>query len=120
MVRLVLSGFLALAALGCAQQPATAPASKGPSPGKQVYLADNCIPCHGSSRQGGTTGPPLWNLADHWSESALLQYLQDPFHYRQHDARLQGIYERYHVTMPAALTTNEERLHELASYLLEE
>jgi mono/diheme cytochrome c family protein len=120
MARPVAPAIVIVAALGCAQQQATAPAAKAPNPGKQVYLADNCIPCHGSSRQGGTTGPPLWNLAGHWSEDELVRYLRDPYRYRQHDPRLQGIYERFHVTMPAALTTNEERLRELVSYLLEE
>ncbi|MGE5234830.1 MAG: c-type cytochrome [Acidobacteriota bacterium] len=120
MVRAVVTIAVAAGTLACAQPQARVSSTGTASPGKQVYLADNCTGCHGSGRQGGTTGPPLWNLSGRWTEEALLRYLRDPYAYRQHDARLQQLYERFHVTMPAALTTSEMRLRELARYLLED
>ncbi len=107
----------ALVALGACSAPPT-PNTAKLDPGELAYRADACSGCHGSAGQGGATGPALVGLARHWTEDSLVAFLKDPYPVMERDARLRTMKERYGIGMPPAQTTNEEKLRQLARWLL--
>jgi hypothetical protein len=58
------------------------------------------------------------DLRRHWSEDSLVAFLRDPYAVMESDSRLKAMKERYGIGMPPAQTTNEEKLRQLARWLL--
>lgn len=115
-------------ALGCgARQPTPPPGlDEAQLAGWQAYLDLNCASCHGASREGKRSGPPLRGLAEHWSAEQLAGYLADPDAVVKANPRLAYKAEQYAIAMPAvsgkspgyAGKVNEATLASLAEYML--
>jgi mono/diheme cytochrome c family protein len=123
-------GMCALVALsrGCgARQPTPPPGlDEAQLAGWQAYIDLNCASCHGESREGKRSGPPLKGLAEHWSAEQLARYLADPDAVVKANPRLAYKAEQYAIAMPAvsgkspgyAGKVNEATLASLAEYVL--
>ena len=94
--------------------------ASGPAPGtpEALYLDLGCAKCHGDSREGQRSGPPLNELADRWTEDSLLEYFNDPKAVMESNPRLKYMAENFPIVMPAYPDTTEEDLRKLAQYIL--
>jgi mono/diheme cytochrome c family protein len=116
-----LVGVLLLAVMmaGCSAGPSESDgAPPTPAPGRLVYLTESCPTCHGRDRMGTNTGPPLQHLRSRWEGPKLVRFLHGPAPFKQADARLRGISERYRSDMPAMFSADEGRVQVLVQYLL--
>jgi mono/diheme cytochrome c family protein len=114
--------------LGCGARPPTPPPGldEVQLAGWQAYVDLNCASCHGESREGKRSGPPLTGLAEHWSAEQLVRYLSDPDAVVKANPRLAYKAEQYAIAMPAvsgkspgyAGKVNEATLASLAEYVL--
>ena len=119
---------LVAATIGCGESPPTPPPGLDDVQlaGWQGYVDLNCAACHGASRQGQRSGPPLNGLAEHWTADELVRYLSDPDSVVKISPRLAYKAERYAIGMPAASgkspgyaqKAREEKLRAIAEYLL--
>lgn len=114
---IVLGGWAVL--LGGCGRPASQAPPAAAGEGRAAYVALMCGSCHGQSRQGSPTAPPLRGLAAHWSEEALVAYLRDPLSARAGNPRLEELARRWSSDMPPVQVKDEARLRVLARYLLE-
>ena len=126
----VIVGMCALVAFALAcgpRQPTPPPGlNEGQLAGWRAYLDLNCASCHGESREGKRSGPPLTGLAEHWSAEQLARYLADPDAVVRATPRLAHKAEQYAIAMPAvsgkspgyAGKVNEATLVSLAEYVL--
>lgn len=122
-----IAGVLSLA-LGCGDRAPTPPPGLNGAQldGWQAYVDLNCAKCHGESRKGKRSGPPLTGLAERWSADELVRYLSDPDAVVKANPLLAYKAERYAISMPAisgkapgyADKANPETLAALAEYLL--
>jgi mono/diheme cytochrome c family protein len=103
---------------GCGGGVADAPPAPS-SEGRAVYAAQTCGTCHGQSRQGSNTAPPLRDLAANWNEETLVAYLRDPLSARAGNPRLEELARRWTSEMPATQFTDGAKLRSLVRYLLE-
>ena len=94
--------------------------ASGPKAGtpEALYVDLGCAKCHGDSREGRRSGPPLVKIIDHWDEASLLEYLKSPKAFVESNPRLSYLDEQYPIAMPAYPDTNEEDLRKLAQYIL--
>jgi mono/diheme cytochrome c family protein len=116
-----LVGVLLVAAMmpACSAPPDESDGSvPTPAPGRLVYLAESCPTCHGRDRMGTNTGPSLQDLRSHWDGPKLVRFLHGPVAFKQADARLREISERYRSDMPAMFSADEGRVQVLVHYLL--
>jgi cytochrome c2 len=92
----------------------------GPKAGtpEALYVDLGCAKCHGDTREGQRSGPPLVKIIDHWDEDSLLEYLRSPKVFVQSNPRLSYLDEQYPIAMPAYPDTAEEDLRKLAQYIL--
>ncbi len=92
----------------------------GPEPGsaEALYVDLGCAKCHGESREGQRSGPPLVKIIDHWDEDELLEYLKSPKTFVESNPRLSYLDEEYPIAMPAYDSTSEEDLRKLAEFIL--
>ena len=122
-------------ALGCVAIAAGC-GGQGPQPppgldeaqlaGWRAYVDLNCGSCHGEAREGKRSGPPLRDLAEHWTAEQLVSYLVDPDAMVRANPRLAYKAEQYALGMPSvsgktpgyAERAREETLRALAGYLL--
>jgi len=123
-------GMCALVALslGCgARQPTPPPGlDEAQLAGWRAYVDLNCASCHGESREGKRSGPPLNGLAEHWTAEQLVSYLADPDAVVRATPRLAYKAEQYAIAMPAvsgkspgyAGKVSEATLASLAEYML--
>lgn len=119
---------LVVVALSCGQSKPTPPPglTEAQLAGWQAYVDLDCASCHGESREGKRSGPPLTGLAEHWSAEQLARYLADPDAAVRATPRLAYKAEQYAIAMPAvsgkspgyAGKVNEETLAALAEYML--
>jgi mono/diheme cytochrome c family protein len=94
--------------------------------GWKAYVDLNCASCHGEDREGKRSGPPLTELAEHWTPEDLVSYLEDPDAAVRSNPRLAYRAEKYAIGMPKvsgktpgyADKAEEETLRALAEYLL--
>jgi mono/diheme cytochrome c family protein len=94
--------------------------------GWKAYVDLNCASCHGEDREGKRSGPPLTELAEHWTPEDLVSYLEDPDAAVRSKPRLAYRAEKYAIGMPKvsgktpgyADKAEEETLRALAEYLL--
>ncbi len=109
---------------GPAPQPPTPAPTATPSPevaaGRQEYLQQSCLNCHGDVRQGTSLAPPLRGLGEHWTADSLAEFLRDPAPVIAATPRLTTMDERYPADMPGDPAADEETLHSLVAYLLTE
>ena len=108
----------AVAAVACVTLAACG--ASGPAPGtpEALYVDLGCAKCHGDSREGQRSGPPLNELADRWTEDSLLEYFNDPKAVMESNPRLKYMAENFPIVMPAYPDTTEEDLRKLAQYIL--
>ena len=102
--------ILVLAACGVAGPKAGSP--------EALYVDLGCAKCHGESREGQRSGPPLIALADRWQEESLLEYFKDPKAVMEDNPRLKYMAEGFPIVMPAYPDTSEEDLRKLAQFIL--
>jgi hypothetical protein len=67
--------------------------------------------------EGRPQGPPLKNLAQHWTRGSLVTYVVDPASFTAANPRLKALQKRYGMPMPSFLIDKDAR-QELADYLL--
>jgi len=120
-------GVLAVGALGCGGRQQPPPGlNEVQIAGWRAYVDLNCASCHGESREGKRSGPPLRGLAEHWTPDQLVRYLSDPDAVVKSDPRLAYKAEKYAISMPAvsgkspgyAGKVSEGTLEALAEYVL--
>ena len=122
-----IAGVLSLA-LGCGDRAPTPPPglNEAQLAGWQAYVDLNCASCHGESRKGQRSGPPLTGLAESWTADELVRYLSDPEAVVKANPLLAYKAERYAISMPAisgkapgyADKATPETLAALAEYVL--
>jgi len=122
-----IAGVLSLA-LGCGDRAPTPPPglNEAQLAGWQAYVDLNCANCHGESRKGKRSGPPLTGLAERWTADELVRYLSDPEAVVKANPLLAYKAERYAISMPAisgkapgyADKATPETLAALAEYVL--
>jgi mono/diheme cytochrome c family protein len=102
---------LAIALLGCG--------GEGPAPpaGAKLFQTQGCVACHGAGGEGGALGPPLRELATHWTRERLVAYLADPAAVVAGDPRLRELGKAYMVPMPPIRAPASDRAA-LADYVL--
>lgn len=103
---------LSLAGLSCGRRTADI------RTGRDTVHGSFCVQCHGDDLNGTTTGPPLQNLARHWTEESLAEYLRDPSAAIEKNPRLQRLHDRYQTLMPT-FDMDEETRRGIARYLLD-
>jgi len=114
-------GLLAAAAMGCGEQGPTPPPglTDAHRAGWQTYVDLNCASCHGDEREGKRSGPELAELDQHWNETLLVSYLENPDAMIKTTPRLAYKAERYAIAMPAfAGKADTGQLTALAGFLL--
>ena len=94
-------------------------ADAGPVDGATLFNRNGCMACHGMNRQGGSLGPTLKGLAEHWSVEQLVAYLEDPKGYAAQDERLRVQGEAFRSPMPPYANLSVEERTTLAAWLLE-
>lgn len=115
-------------ALGCGEREPTPPPglNEAQLAGWQAYVDLKCANCHGESREGKRSGPPLTGLTEHWTADELVHYLSDPEAVVKANPLLAYKAERYAISMPAisakapgyADKATPETLAALAEYVL--
>ena len=125
----ITGALLVLAACGGGEHahpappPAERPASDAAVPAvdpESLYRSWGCSICHGTDRRGGKNAPPLTKLDSSWSAETLADYLKDPARWRESDARIRKLVQRYpKLTMPPSDHPEAER-RALAAWLLAE
>ncbi len=116
-----LASLVLLAALlfgACGKSDTKKEASGTDVPGKQLFSQYNCAMCHGETGEGKTSAPALRGLTAHWDRATLVRYLQDPTTFAKDDPRLTGMKETYSMSMPSYAHLGDERLGQLADYIL--
>ena len=94
--------------------------------GWRAFVDLDCSTCHGANREGKRSGPPLVDIAGHWTADELVSYLTDPDAMVRSNPRLAYTAEKYAIGMPKvsgkspgyAGKVNEATLRALAEYLL--
>jgi mono/diheme cytochrome c family protein len=94
--------------------------------GWRVYVDLDCAACHGESREGKRTAPPITDISENWTADQLVSYLTDPNAMVRSNPRLAYKAEKYAIGMPKvsgkapgyAGKVSEDKLRELAEYLL--
>jgi mono/diheme cytochrome c family protein len=114
-------GCLVIAAVGCGASGPTPPSglAEAQKAGWQAYVDLNCGSCHGDLREGKRSGPVLAELKQHWDETELVKYLENPEAMIKTNPRLSYKAEKYPIDMPGyADKATTEQLTALAGYLL--
>ncbi len=116
-------GLATVATVGIGALGAACMLPRDPPPGASgpmIYEYQNCANCHGEDRRGKTQGPPLTNLAEHWTRANLIQYLADPKSWIDRTPRLRKMRSEYSGEMSSYgnLTYAERKV--LAEWLLTE
>jgi len=106
-----------LVALTCAVNDPSGESARRAARGREVYLSEGCVSCHGRDRQGTRTAPPLTRLRRHWRAEQLVRYLRSPATYPA-DSRLQRLSERYPGGMAGLPLGGEEAVRDLVAFLL--
>jgi len=83
-----------------------------------IYVRFECGKCHGQNREGARTAPPLTELASRWSETGLVEYMQDPQQVTRETPRITLRNEQYPLKMPSYAAAAESDLENLARFLL--
>lgn len=86
--------------------------------GREAYVAEGCLACHGRQQEGTVMGPDLRKVSRHWQLEELTAYLADPASHRQQQGRLERLSRRYSTQMPPLATLPEDRRRALAAFLL--
>ena len=107
-----------VALVGCSAPAPPVPGRRDTGKGEAIYRRGSCTGCHGSYRQGTTTGPALVDLDRHWHEDALVEFLRNPRAVRAVNDRVARQAEQYKTDMPGLPGADDATLRELARYLL--
>ena len=87
-------------------------------PGKAVFDNYNCAQCHGAQGEGSKLAPAIDKLGEHFTKAQLIEYLKNPMEYAKQDPRLNEQKKGYPSMMPNYEFIGEEKLSDLADYLL--
>lgn len=87
--------------------------------GRQIVHGSLCIHCHGPQLNGTPQGPGLNDLAEHWTETSLVRYLENPADYIKNEPRLQALTNQFKTVMPH-FVMDETTRRSVAKYLLAE
>jgi mono/diheme cytochrome c family protein len=98
--------FACLAILACGGEESRA----AKSPGEELFASQGCVACHGPKGQGTRMGPPLNDIAQHWTRDDLVRYFADPESFTSKDERLAGIASRFAMRMPKSNAPEDKRL----------
>jgi mono/diheme cytochrome c family protein len=109
---LLLAGAGAVA--GCGQAPGNSSEPDGP----RLFVLANCTTCHGSDGAGGVLGPPLRNLAAHWTRESLAAYLTDPKAVIDADPRMKRLSLNFSMRMPPVTNFTPEQRLAIADHVL--
>lgn len=86
--------------------------------GEQIYADLQCANCHGENLQGTEQAPRLFNLAEYWSKTDLINYLRNPKDFGSTE-RIKKLKEKYSDSfMPEFNNVDAKRLGKLAEFLL--
>ena len=106
---------LAAALWACASPVQPPPGASG----SEIYALQLCANCHGDDGGGKSLGPPLRDLASHWDESTLADFLGDPRGWEERDARLRRLADDHSGTMDPYDNLSVDERRRLARFLLQ-
>ena len=86
--------------------------------GKEIFELQLCSNCHGKAGIGGSRGPALRGLTDHWTEVSLARFLADVESFERDDTRVRALASAYSGDMRSYANLNEDERIQLARYLL--
>lgn len=113
----VLAALAAAVTVGCGGPELTPEQAARVGRGREVYAFESCAGCHGAERQGGKSAPPLVKVYRHWRADDLVAYLKNPRGYPK-DRRLEKLAKSYPQEMAGLPAASDERLADLAAFLL--
>lgn len=123
--------FLTLLVLaGCGGEPAEEAAPEPepvvPLTGEELARVQElkeeniCAECHGENLDGSETGPSLQNVAQYWTEDALVKYIYNPEFYMVSHQEVRQRNSGYEADMPAFIDMPEEDRRLLARWVLQQ
>jgi len=86
--------------------------------GRLVWDAEECSACHGENGEGTTIGPSLSDVAEHWQDESLADFLKDPQGQLEDNPRLKELTSTYDVDMPGVRQADDDEVEDLVVFLL--
>ena len=86
--------------------------------GRLVWDAEECSACHGDHGEGTAIGPSLADLAEHWRDDSLADFLKAPQKQLDDNPRLKELTSAYDVDMPGVREAGDDQIEDLVVFLL--
>ena len=86
--------------------------------GAEIYQLQLCFNCHGPEGLAKRLGPPLENLAEHWTREELADFFGNVERWEEEDERVRRLSEEYDGNMQAYDNLSLEERLRLADYVL--